>query len=76
MTGRVPFPDFTDPQVAVMVGKGKRPQRPRSFDAPGITPGVWAVAKKCWHQEAEQRPEVKTVLQNLEVIANPGERTH
>ena len=73
MTGKIPFPDLTDPNVIFPIIKGKRPQRPRNFDAPGITPGVWVVAKKCWHDRAKQRPEVKTVLQDLENIANAGE---
>ena len=73
MTGAEPFHGLVDNGVIIMVTEGKRPQRPRHFNAPGITPGVWTVAERCWHQKTKQRPEVKTVLQNLENIANPGE---
>ena len=53
------------------------PLFPRNFGAPGtLTPGVWAIAERGWHQKPERRPEVKTVLQNLENIANPGGCTH
>ena len=76
VTGRMPFPEFTDPNVTIMISKGKRPPKPRHFDAPGIAPGVWKVAEKCWHEKAKERPEVDAVLQYLESIANTGGCTH
>ena len=76
VTGKMPFPEFTDDIVTIMISKGKRPPKPRRFDAPGITPGVWKVAKKCWHEKAKERPEVDAVLQYLESIANTGGCAH
>jgi hypothetical protein len=76
VTGRMPFPEFTDPNVTVLISKGKRPPKPRNFDAPGITPAVWKIAKKCWHEKAKERPEVDAVLRYLEDIANTGGCTH
>jgi hypothetical protein len=70
-TGMMPFPGKMDPSVMIMISKGKRPPKPRHFDAPGITPAVWKIAKKCWHEKANERPEVNTVLQDLENLANP-----
>ena len=75
MTGKIPWPELSDQNVEILASKGKRPRRPRSFDATGITPGVWAVAERCWHEKPERRPEVKTVLQALENIASSGEWT-
>ena len=72
----VPFPEYPDPKVTVMISKGKRPRKPRRFEAQGITSEVWKVAEKCWHEKARERPEVKQVLQNLEKIANSGVCTH
>ena len=72
----MPFPNFTDHNVSVVVLRGKRPEKPRRFDAPGITPAVWKVAKKCWHEKASGRPEVKKVLEDLQKIANSGKRTN
>ena len=72
----MPFPNYTDGNVSVMVLRGIRPEKPRRFDAAGITPAVWKVAKKCWHEKANRRPEVKEVLENLQKIANSGERAH
>ena len=72
----MPFSDFTDPNVTVMISKGKRPPMPRRFDAPGISKAVWKVAKKCWHDRARERPEVNEVLQNLENILNSGVYAH
>ena len=72
VTGRMPFPEFDDSNVVVLISKGKRPPKPRHFDAPGMTPAVWKIAKKCWHEKARERPEVNAVLQDLEDLANPG----
>ena len=73
-TGMMPFPEKTDPSVMIMISKGKRPPKSRHFDAPGMTPAVWKIAKKCWHEKARERPEVNVVLQDLENLANlnPG----
>jgi hypothetical protein len=68
----MPFPEDTDPNVTIMIAKGKRPPKPRRFDAPGITPAVWKIAKRCWHERANERPEVNAVLQDLENLAKPA----
>lgn len=70
VTRNVPFPDLDDSIVCAMVFEGRRPQKPQNFDALGINPAVWEIAERCWHEEANQRPEVKVVLQDLEGIAN------
>ena len=72
----MPFPEFPDPKVTLMISKGKRPRKPHRFEAEGVTSDVWKVAEKCWHEKPGSRPEMKQVLQNLEKIANPGVRTH
>ena len=76
VTGKMPFPNATDYNVTVMISRGKRPQKPSRFDAPGISSAVWKVAKKCWDEKAKDRPEVHEVLQRLEKISNPGVCTH
>ena len=68
----MPFPDKTDANVTILVFRGERPPKPRRFEAPGITPAVWKVAEKCWREKVKERPEVNTVLQDLENIANTG----
>ena len=72
MTGEVPFPKRGEYEVATMVSNGKRPSKPRRFNATGMTPAVWKIAEKCWRQKAEKRPEVSTVLKYLEDLAKPG----
>ena len=72
----MPFPEFTDHNVTVLISKGKRPSKPRRFDAPGMTPAVWKIAKKCWHDKEKERPEVNLVLQHLGKITNTGGCTH
>ena len=71
-TGKLPFHDSEDTTVVIMISKGKRPQKPAHFDAPGITQAVWRVAKKCWHESAKERPGTKEVIQELKNIASPG----
>lgn len=72
VTGKVPFAEYTDQNVIVMIAKGKRPSRPHSFDAPGITPEVWKVAQKCWNGKVGERPEISTVLEMLEPLEKSG----
>ena len=76
VTGKGPYAGVQDSVVIPMVLKGKRPSKPRTFEAPGMTPAVWKIAEKCWHQKANERPEVDAVLQRLENLANPGTCAH
>ncbi|KAF9789402.1 kinase-like domain-containing protein, partial [Thelephora terrestris] len=73
VTGQVPFADSTEYNVVSIVLKGKRPPKPRRFDAPGTSEAVWKVAQKCWHGKAHKRPEVKEALQYLNDIKHGGE---
>ena len=75
-TGKVPFPEKLDPNVVVLVFQGKRPPKPRRFEAQGMNSAVWKIAEKCWHQKAKERPEVSTVLQDLENMVYAGGCTH
>lgn len=76
VTGKMPFPELMDCNVIVAVSEGKRPQRPRQFDATGMTPAVWEIAQKCWHRRAKERPEANAVLRSLKSLANSGVYTH
>jgi len=71
-TGEIPFPEYMDHNIIIMITKGSRPLKPRHLDAPGMTPEVWKIAQWCWLEKPEERPEVNAVLQHLENIANPG----
>ena len=64
--------------MVIVLSKGKRPSKPRSFETPGMTRGVWKIAKKCWHEKARERPHAGAVFQDLEKvkIANTGTYTH
>ena len=76
VTGKMPFPEYTDHNVSVMVSKGKRPPKPFRFKAPGMTSEVWKIAEKCWHQKAKKRPEANLVLRSLENLLKPGMLAH
>ena len=71
-TGKVPFPEIGDHGVTNKVLKGKRPSKPHRFDTIGITPAVWKIAEKCWHQKMRERPEIKVILQRLEDLQVPN----
>ena len=72
VTGQEPFPDWPESHIPVLILKGKRPKKPNTFDAPGISPGVWKIAKQCWHEEEKERPETDVVLQRLETLLHSG----
>ena len=50
MTGKVPFPETPENSIVILLFQNKRPPKPRHFEAPGMTPAVWEIAQKCWHQ--------------------------
>ena len=75
-TGHMPFPDYTDHDVFLMVPKGKRPLKPSRFEAPGMTADVWRVAEKCWSKKAEERPDANIVLQCFQGLNRTGGCTH
>ena len=75
-TGKMPFPELLDIAVVAKVSKGKWPRKPNPFEVPGMPQAVWRIAEKCWHEKAKERPEVNTVLQDLENIASTGKCTH
>ncbi|KAF9646789.1 kinase-like protein [Thelephora ganbajun] len=74
VTRKSPFPDTRDFAVKVWISRGERPPKPLPFDVTGMAPVVWKIAQECWHQEANERPEVNAVLQDLEKLANPGDK--
>jgi len=75
VTGEMPFFGYSDAGFTVAISKHKRPSEPRRYDAPGMTPLVWKVAKRCWHEKAKERPEVKIVLRDLEnIVANGNQQ--
>ena len=71
-TGQTPFFGSSDSKVINLVLSDQRPQKPRRFDAPGITAEVWNISEQCWQRRAIDRPRVKDVLQDLEGIASSG----
>ena len=66
VTGRIPFYGHNNLLVPYLVVTGVRPPKPVVIVAPGMTPQVWDIAERCWHREAQSRPDAKVVLQELE----------
>ena len=72
----MPFPDYQDHSIPVIISKGKRPSKPNFFEAPGMSPGVWKIARQCWREKEKERPETDVVLRSLETILHSGVCTH
>ena len=68
----MPFPDYQDHNIPVIILKGKRPSKPDSFEGPGISSGVWKIAKQCWSEKEKERLETDAVLQALETLFHSG----
>ena len=64
VTGKLPYPEYTNKDVVVVITKCKVLPRAVYFDGPGITPEVWG----CWNEEANERAQVNMVLQ----MSNPS----
>lgn len=68
----MPFPDDPDHNIPVIILRGKRPSKPKSFEERGISAGVWKIAKQCWNKEEGERLETDAVLQALETLFHSG----
>ena len=47
------------------ITEGYRPQKPEGAGVRGFTKGLWKVVQDCWCTNAGERPDVKTVLLQL-----------
>lgn len=61
-TGTFPFNNFWPVTAILKICRGERPPRPTD---PILTDDVWALMRRCWHQEPQSRPEMRGVLQDL-----------
>ena len=66
LTGKIPFQDFNNLAVMMMLGGGERPGRPKGQDAVWFTDNLWETLEQCWLYKSELRPTVEGVLECLE----------
>ena len=71
ISARLSFPDM-GPDVAVTTLNGGQPSKPCCLEAPRMTPAAWKIAKECWLQKAKEGPDVNTILESLDNLADPG----
>lgn len=45
--------------------RGDQPQKPEEADGLGFTTGLWKIVERCWVADANERPDVKDVLFQL-----------
>ncbi|KAF9789414.1 kinase-like domain-containing protein [Thelephora terrestris] len=67
-TGRLPFDEYHEHQVILLLAEDKRPDKPVH---PQFTPKLWSLTNKCWAKNPKRRPNIIEVLRELEA----GDRT-
>ena len=65
-SGKVPFHDVSAPAVPAGIMDGKRPKRP---DHPKLTDALWGLTERCWAERAQDRPEMKEVVEALKEMS-------
>lgn len=63
--GKVPYSDLSKYAAVAAILDGVRPRKPCSATKFGFTDGLWKVMERCWMAEREARPDLKTVLSQL-----------
>jgi hypothetical protein len=65
-SGRAPFSHKTNENAIMMaISQGQRPIRHSSLDGP-----VWKLINQCWHQNANDRPLIDEVVNDLSTMPN------
>ena len=52
-----------------MVTRGERPSKPATAEVFGLTPELWELTRRCWHEKPERRPDALKVLTRLESMS-------
>lgn len=67
-TGDIPFPEYTDANIIVLVSNGKRPGKPQGGEKLGLEPAVWELTQDCWNQDREKRPDIAEVFRRFKAV--------
>jgi len=70
LSGRVPFPRYSDYTVVARVVNGERPVRPRGAKGMRFTDDIWGILECCWKPCPGDRPRIKDALQCLEKVSS------
>lgn len=67
-TGRLPFYQMHRDSIVVIqvVLRDLRPKRPTRATTLGLSDTVWTLMEKCWSRGAKARPQIQTVLTQLQ----------
>ena len=66
LTGRVPFPWFTDLAVVMKVIGSGPPKRPGGAGAVRFTDDLWGMLQQCLSPQPKVRPTAEAILEHLE----------
>ena len=61
-TGEVPFKRVLASEVVMRIADGDRPSRPTH---PKFTDPLWELTRRCWRAEAQDRPKMEDVVEEL-----------
>ena len=66
LTGRPPFPHYSDITVVGKVVDGERPMRPQGPGGVWFTDYLWGMLERCWSPRPKVRPTAEAILGHLE----------
>ena len=66
LTGRPPFPHYSDITVVRKVVDGERPMRPQGPGRVWFTDDLWGMLERCWSPQPKVRPTAEAILGHLE----------
>ena len=58
--------------IPTIILEGKRPSEPDSFETAGISPEVWRIAKRYYHEKEKKRLGTNVVLEDPEALFQFG----
>jgi len=67
-----PFTGYSADDMMNHILRGGRPERPENSVEVGLTDDLWEVARSCWEKDANKRPKIQTVLEQLKKIRDKG----
>lgn len=73
-TCAIPYVGVPDKQVAALVLKGTRPERPSTpgNDSEPMVDDLWNIVQQCWDADATKRPVAHTLVESIAAYVNGG----
>ena len=69
LSGRAPFFRYNGYAIVVEIVNGERPRRPQGAEGGWFTDDIWSTLERCWWPTPRDRPNIKLVLQRLDMAS-------